>query len=398
MILSLVLLAVAVVGALVRPWRLPAWVVAVAAVGLGLAVGGFAVDQAGRAVRPLLGALGFLLAAVPLSVLLDRLGFFREAARLLARGPGTAAGLWALAAFVTAALNLDASVVLLTPLYVRMARHRGMSERSLAFQPVLLACLSSSFLPVSNLTNLIAVAHTGASPVAFLVHLGPPSAVATVVGYLGYRRVLPPGAPGPATTPASEATVSKQPLLVGGGVVAVLLAGFVVGPSLGIQPWEAALAGDAVLVALTRHVPLAQVPWGTALVAASLAILADAAVAHVDVAAAVGGHTLAATARTVAVAAGGASLMNNLPATLVGLHAIGARPENGLWALLLGVNMGPLFLVTGSLAGLLWLDSAGRLGVQTGPLDYTRVGLKVGLPALIVATGVLIGLQPLVGR
>ncbi|MBO0893279.1 MAG: hypothetical protein J2O39_02790 [Acidimicrobiales bacterium] len=392
------LLAAGVAGALVRPWRLPGWLVAVLAVAVGLAVGSLGLDQAGQALRPLVDALGFVLAVVPLSVLLDRLGFFEQAALLLARGPSTAAGLWALAAFVTAVLNLDASVVLLTPLYVRLARQSGMSERSLAFQPVLLACLASSFLPVSNLTNLIAAAHTGASPVSFLVHLGPPSLVATVVGYVCYRRLLPPGIPASSGSPgALPVTLTARPLVVGGGVVAVVLAGFVAGPSLGLKPWEVALAADAVLIALTRHVPLRQVPWGTALVAAALAVLAAAAIAHANVSAVVGGQSLASTARTVAVSAAGASLVNNLPATLVGLHAMGAHPGNGLWALLLGANVGPLFVVTGSLAGLLWLDAMGRLGVRCGAREYSRVGLMVGVPALVVATGVLLGLQPLLG-
>jgi arsenical pump membrane protein len=393
-IVDLALLAAGVAGALVRPFRLPGWLIAVLAVALGLVIGSLGLDQAGRELRPLVGALAFVLAAVPLSVLLDRLGFFEQAARLLARGRRTAAGLWVLAAFVTAVLNLDASVVLLTPLYVRMARQSGMAERSLAFQPVLLACLASSFLPVSNLTNLIAAGHTGATPVQFLVHLGPPSLAATVVGYVCYRKLRPPGVP--ASVP--PAVASARPLVVGGGVVAVVLAGFVAGPSLGIEPWQVALAADAVLIALTRYVPLRQVPWGTALVAAALAVLAGAAIAHADVAAVVGGHSLSSTARTVAVSAVGASLVNNLPATLVGLHAIGPQPGNALWALLLGVNVGPLFVVTGSLAGLLWMDALDRLRVRCGPLEFSRVGLAVGVPALIVATGVLVGLQPLLGR
>jgi arsenical pump membrane protein len=392
-ILDLVLLAAGVAGALVRPWRLPGWAVAVVAVGLGLAAGSLAPGQAGRALRPLLDALLFVLAAVPLSMLLDRLGFFEEAARLLARGRRTAAGLWGLSALVTAVLNLDASVVLLTPLYVRMARQSKMCERSLAFQPVLLACLASSLLPVSNLTNLIAGAHTGASPVGFLVHLGPPTVAATLVGYVCYRLVLPPGVP--QATPS--VAVRARPLIVGGGVVAVVLAGFVAGPSLGIKPWEVALAADVALVGLTRHLPLREVPVGTALIAAALAVLADAAVAHLDVSAAVGGQSLLASARTVGVSAVGASLVNNLPATLVALPAIGPRPDNGLWPMLLGVNIGPTFLVTGSLAGLLWLDWTGRLGVRTGPADFSKVGLAVGLPALLVAAGVLIALQPLLG-
>ncbi|HEY5424337.1 MAG TPA: hypothetical protein VIK05_12735 [Ilumatobacteraceae bacterium] len=49
-----------------------------------------------------------------------------------------------LAAAVTVVFNLDAAVVLLTPLYIRIARRHGYSPEMLAFQPALLACLASN--------------------------------------------------------------------------------------------------------------------------------------------------------------------------------------------------------------------------------------------------------------
>ena len=49
---------------------------------------------------------------------------------------------------VVALLNLDAAVVLLTPLAVRVARRAGLDPVAMAFQPALLACLASSALPV----------------------------------------------------------------------------------------------------------------------------------------------------------------------------------------------------------------------------------------------------------
>ena len=153
---------------------------------LGVIGGG----DAGAAVRPLVQPVAFLLAAVPLAVLLDQLGFFATVAARLTRRGGGAGGLWALAALVTTVLNLDASVVLLTPLYVRVAREREWDVLGLAVQPVLLACLASSALPVSNLTNLIVVAWDGATTGQFLAHLALPSMVATVAGWVFYKRAL----------------------------------------------------------------------------------------------------------------------------------------------------------------------------------------------------------------
>ena len=114
---------------------------------------------------------------------------------MVGRGRHLALGLWVLGALVTTILNLDASVVLLTPLYVRIARRCGLDPLALAFQPVLLSCLASSALPVSNLTNLIAASSRHLPTTAFLAHLGLPSLAATVIGWFAYRAAVQPGVP-----------------------------------------------------------------------------------------------------------------------------------------------------------------------------------------------------------
>ena len=60
--------------------------------------------------------------------------------------------------------------------------------------------------------------------------------------------------------------------------------------------------------------------------------------------------------------------------------------------MLAGVNFGPVLLVTGSLASLLWLDAMGRLGVPVSARDFTRVGWRVGLPAAIAGGIVTVAL------
>jgi arsenical pump membrane protein len=58
---------------------------------------------------------------------------------------------------------------------------------------------------------------------------------------------------------------------------------------------------------------------------------------------------------------------------------------------LLGLNLGPLLVVTGSLASLLWQQSARAAGVKIGPASYSRVGVLVGVPAM-AAVAVLLWL------
>lgn len=406
--LDVVALVVGVAGAVARPRGLPAWAVPCAAAAVVLAAGGLTLDAAGRAVDPLRDPVLFLLAAVPLAVMLDGYGYFAAVAGRLG-DRGGAGGLWVLAALVTTVLNLDAAVVLLTPLYVSLARGSGRSPLALAVQPVLLACLASSALPVSNLTNLIAQSATGASAAGFVAHLGLPSLAATCVGYLCYRRWAarqPAAVDGVAATgvaadpaPATAVAVAAGPaggtrtLLVGSVVVVAVLVGFTAGDAAGIAPWEVALAADVAMLGLLRRVPWRAVPAGTALVALSLGLLAAGAAAHLPVHRVLdGGGGVLTQLRVAGAMAAAANVANNLPALLVALPVLGHRPSPQLWSVLVGVNMGPVLLVTGSLASLLWLESLGRLGVAVRARDFTSVGAAVGLPAALAGLGVHLAL------
>ena len=397
---SIALLVVAVAGAVVRPRGLPAWVAPVVCCAIAFAVGATTGHRADDALRPLAGALAFLLAVVPLAALLDRAGVFAAAARRLGDGRMLAPGLWLLAAATTAVLNLDASVVLLTPLYVHVARRVGLPAWYLGAQPLVLSFLASSFLAVSNLTNLIAVGRLGLGEGQFLLRLGPPSVVATALGYALYRRWAASGGVGGRSGGGAAQTPLDGPdrraLALGGLVVIVLLAGFLGGPTIGIQPWEVALGVDLLLAVSLRSFPWRSVPLGTALVAASLAVLADAVAARLSLAGLFSGHGALGMFQTMGVATVAATAVNNLPAFLVGLPFVEHRPDQ-LWALLLAVNMGPSLLVTGTLACLLWRDSMAAAGCRTGPRELVRLGLRVTMPAAVAAACILVALAPLYG-
>jgi Na+/H+ antiporter NhaD/arsenite permease-like protein len=76
--------------------------------------------------------------------------------------------------------------------------------------------------------------------------------------------------------------------------------------------------------------------------------------------------------------------MNNLPATVVSLPSLVAHPDR-VWALLLGVNLGPLLWVTGALSTLLWQSTMARIGHPVSARRYAAVGWTVGVPALVGA-------------
>ncbi len=336
--------------------------------------------------RSITPALAFLLAGVPLAALLDRLGFFDAIATALARRyqrvPVVA--LWSLAALTTVVLNLDTTVVLLTPLFIRFARRADVDPVPLAAVPLLLACLASSVLPVSNLTTLIAVDELGLSVWDVVSHLALPSIVASIVGWLVYRRRYPTSVVSP---PAGEP--DRPALTFGGIVVAALLLTFLVGPIWNVQPWMAVVVADVVLMARTRWVPWRDLPVATAATVLALAAIVVIAVPGDLLSDALTTDRPLAMIGLAAAATAAANVVNNLPAVLVAVDSVPSVTW-GVWAWLLGVNTGAVLLPIGALANLLWWRIARAEGVTVTLRRYVDITVPVALPALISAVAVLV--------
>lgn len=328
-------------------------------------------------------AVAFLCTGVALAALLERLGFFDAVIAELGRRHGriTMRSLWWLAAVTTAVLNLDTTIVLLTPLYVGLARRAEGDHDvfSVALVPLLLASFASSVLPVSNLTNLIAAERLALTTSDFLTHLALPSLVAVVVGWSVHRRRLPEA----LRIPASAET-DRRALRAGGAITLFVLVGFVVGPSVGVDAWVVVLAADLVLVALVRWVPWGEVPLATAVALLAAVVVVTLAVPQHWPASVVGPEGWP----PVATALGGgvlANLVNNLPAVLVGLEG-STTVGWATWGWLLGVNTAAALLPIGALANLLWWRIVKDEGLSPSPGRYLRGTVAVVLPAFAAAT------------
>lgn len=348
-------------------------------------------SEVGEQLRAIAPALAFLLAGVPLAALLDRLGFFDaivDALRSRDR-PLTLGQLWVLAAITTVVLNLDTTIVLLTPLYIRLARRAGLDPLPLAAVPLLLASLASSVLPVSNLTTLIATDRLDLSTWEVTAHLAAPAAVACTVAWVLHRRRHPELLS--VVVPDDDAVERfdrRGPLHFGGALVGALLVAFVVGPRWGVAPWIAVAVADVVLMVRLRHVPWRSIPvvmaCAVAAVAAIVAVLVppDAltgALQHDDP----GAVMVLAASGTLA-----ANIVNNLPAVLVAVDGLSTATW-GFWGWLLGVNAGAVLLPLGAVANLLWWRIARDEGIAITLRRYVATTVPVAGPAVAAAIVVL---------
>jgi arsenical pump membrane protein len=300
-----------------------------------------------------------------------------------------------LATACTVVLSIDTTAVLLTPVVLALTRQLGVAAMPFALTTVWLANTASLLLPVSNLSNLIALHRFSALGVGtheYMALSWRPALAAVlatvVVLFLFHRRELMT-----RYTPDPPADPRDRVLLWVGGAVCVAL-----GPAFisGVAPAVPAAVAAAVLVPVLAWRRRAQVwtirvPWLMVLAVCCLFVGVDVAMRHglePALAAAVGPGDEAGLWRVGAVGALSANVVNNLPAYLALEPVSDGSPER-LMALLVGVNAGSVVTVWGSLATLLWRDRCRRAGVRVDAWPYAVRSLACAVAAVCAALAAL---------
>jgi arsenical pump membrane protein len=299
-------------------------------------------------------------------------GLFEAIGARLARAPlpprALLIALLALVAIVTAVLNLDTSVVFLTPVLVHAARKRGLDERPFLYGSVFMSNSASLLLPGSNLTNLLVLRGDAQSGAAFGARMLPAwiAACAITAAFLVIAFRLEDCEPDETELP---------PLRLGIGAAATLAAA-----TLAVTLKDAALPMLAVGLGATALRGVRP-----RLDARALALLFMLAVGVGTIARLWHGPAdLLDSSGTWAAAGIGALAsvsLNNLPGAVL----LSAQPAAHPDALLLGLNLGPNLAVTGSLSAVLWLQAARAVGAHASIATYSRLGFLLVPPTLVGA-------------
>ena len=346
--------------------------------------------------------LVFFVAVTVVAEVADLAGVFDVAGHWTARaGRHRTRAVWllyvALAVGCTVVLSLDTTAVLLTPVGLAVATQLGISPVPFALTTLWLANTASLLLPVSNLTNLLALHHFSALGVghAAYLRLAAAPAVGAVVGtvvvlYALHRREL-------AGRYAPEAPADPHDPVLLRVAAAVCMA---LGPlfAAGLPAaWVSLVAAVVLLGVLAARSPrlLRQVgvPWRMALGVAVLFFVVQLGLDHglrsLLVSVAGTGTSTGDLLRVGAVGATGANLVNNLPA-YAALESVTADHPLRLMALLVGVNVGPLVTPWASLATLLWAQRCRARGIQVGAWSLASQGLACAVVSCGLSLGALV--------
>lgn len=356
------------------------------------------------------------VAVIIISLLLDEAGFFEWAALHVARwgrGCGRQLFVWLvlLGAAVAALFANDGAALILTPIVIAMLLALKFSPAAtLAFVMAAGFIADTASLPliVSNLVNIVSadffnIGFAEYASVMVPVNL---AAIAVTLGMLlfFFKRDIP------VTYDLTRLRMPQQVIRdgatfrAGWWVLALLLAGFFSLEHVGVPISAVATAGALILlmVAARGHVistrkVLREAPWqivifslGMYLVVYGLrnagltdylVVVLNRLAAHGVWSAAIGTGVLSALL---------SSVMNNMPAVLVGALAIDASVAQGvtreamIYANVIGSDLGPKITPIGSLATLLWLHVLARKNIRITWGYYCKVGVVLTLPILLL--------------
>lgn len=363
------------------------------------------------------------VALIIISLLLDEAGFFHWAAIHIARwGGGSGRRLFPLVILLGASISAvfanDGAALLLTPIVLALLLRMDVSPRgALAFIIATGFIADTSSLPfmISNLVNII-VARYFHIPfdryAAVMVPVDLVAILATLAAlWLLFGSHLPERYHLEKIPDPKSVIVDPVVFRAGLPLLAAILLAYFLTARLHLPAFIIMSVAALILLVLASrwHRPgtqtvidvprvLKEAPWQIVLFSLGMYLvvyglknagLTDSLTRLLSL---IGGHGLiAASVGMGFLAAILSSVMNNLPAVLVGTLSIHAAQgisepvrQAFVYANIIGCDLGPKLTPIGSLATLLWLHVLARKGEKISWGEYIRIGFYLTPPILLV--------------
>ena len=368
-----------------------------------------------------------------ISLILDEAGFFGWAALHVARlGGGNGRRLFPmiiiLGAFIAAFFANDGAALLLTPIVIAILLRLDFAPKSaLAFiiATGFIADTASLPLVTSNLVNIVSANYFDISFGRYALVMVPVNIVSVLatllVLWIAYARHIPKHYA--TDTLKDPQSAIKDPLVFRAAfpLLGLLLIAYFATESLGVVISSVTGIAALVLMAiagrwwqggrdarLSVSTVLRKAPWQIVLFSIGMYLVvyglgnAGLTAYGAQVLNWLGQQgTIIATLGTGFLSAVVASIMNNMPSTLIGALAIDsaqvppATRELMIYANVIGNDLGPKFTPIGSLATLLWLHVLAEKDYKISWGQYMKVGLIITPPVLLVTLLALVFWLPM---
>jgi arsenical pump membrane protein len=310
--------------------------------------------------------------------------------------------IFVLGVITSTSFNNDAAILILTPVVVALVRRRYPNRPGLAVPFAFAVFMSAGVaaLPVSNPMNMVVAEFAGISFNQYASHMIPVAIAGWVATYLLLRVVFMRTLAVPLenmTQPLPSSTRPQRWMMV---LLSGVLLSYPIFGSLGSPVWPVAVAGAALSLLLAKshlksdvtNLVRAGISWET-LAFLCFVLIISYGLNEVGLVSRLTslyrGTGLAVVGLTSAL---GSAILNNHPMALINMMALEGVPtphRQLVFAALVGGDLGPRLLPMGSLAGLLWLESLRRQGIDLSIPAFVRTGLMVAIPTIAVSLAIL---------
>ena len=411
MLLASLLFLITLIFIIWQPKGLQIGTTAIVGALVALALGVVSVDDIWVVTDIVWDATLAFIGIIILSMVLDEIGFFEWCAikmAKLSKGNGHLMFVYALllGAFVSALFANDGAALILTPILLAKMRILKLNAKTiLAFLLAGGFISDSASLPFvfSNLTNIVTANYFDIGFATYLSTMFIPFMVSVVASiailWLFLRKDIPSKVDISLLKDENEVLKSKTLFLFSWLFLALLIAGYFIGDHFKLPVSLFALGGGVVFLLIASYLKtvnakeiVKNAPWqvvwfsiGLYIVVYGLknagltdyltVVLKDLAT-HGDTIAVVG---------TGFISAFLSAIMNNMPTIMIMDIALQDVGNNALaYANIIGCNLGPKMTPFGSLATLLWLHVLAQKGVKIGFWQYSKFGLLITPPVLLV--------------
>lgn len=377
-------------------------------IGLGI------VDQAEAFAGIDLNVIFLLLGMMVIAGGLSRTGFFEWlAVRSVRMSHGHPMRLLVILSAVTALISTVlpnvTAVVLTTPVILSVARRLGISPLPYLVATVLASNIGGTATLIGDPPNILIGSASGLGFADFALNLGP----VTILVFIAYVAIMAivfrnhlqvPTERREAAVEATESVAISNPRLLAliMAVASLTLVGFVLEPSLGIEPATVALLGASVVMLIGRFDPhelLRDVDWSTLLFFVGLFVLVEAIV-HVGLVDSIAQAATQLTGGSPVTASIGllwfsgiiSALVDNIPYTATAIPIVeklisSGLPSNALWwSLALGACLGGNLTILGASSNVVVVNLARRAGHPIGFFQFLGYGAAVVGASLAIST------------